>query len=35
MASLGYWISAVIGIAMSVITVLGIAKAVELWRRAQ
>ncbi|HHH78414.1 MAG: hypothetical protein J7L93_01555 [Thermoplasmata archaeon] len=32
MASVGYWISAVIGIIMSVVTVLGIAKAVELWK---
>lgn len=32
MASLGYWLSAVIGISMCVLVTLGIGKAVELWR---
>lgn len=35
MASLGYWISAIIGMGMSVVAVLGISKAVELRRRVQ
>lgn len=32
MASVGYYISAVIGIAMCVLITLGISKAIEMWR---
>ncbi len=32
MASIGYWISAIIGISMCVLITLGIGKAMELWR---
>ncbi len=32
MASIGYWISAIIGISMCVLVTLGIGKAIELWR---
>ena len=35
MASLGYWISAIIGISMCVFVTLGIGKAAELWRKGE
>lgn len=32
MASIGYWISAMIGVSMCFLTTLGVAKAVEIWK---
>ena len=33
MASVGYWLSAIIGVSMCIFITLGVGKAVELWRK--